>query len=238
MLFAARQAASLGVSELIAAEFGVARGDGLLIMQTHAKAIQKETGIRFSVVGFDLGSGLPAPKDHRDHPERWKEGEFPMEEAHLRKKLLPITSLILGDVAETVPAFVAKQSSPLGFVVVDLDYYSSTMSALRILTLPNRRILPLVPLYFDDIDLPENHCYAGELLAISDFNSHADDVKIDVWRGLKYETAFPESVWLDKMYMAHCLTAGVAQLRALHADFMNRELDRNAHAGDAVQETL
>jgi hypothetical protein len=31
------------------------------------------------------------------------------------------------------------------------------------------------------------------------------DVKIDVWRGLRSSRIFPESAWIEKMYIAHDL---------------------------------
>jgi len=130
MFFAAQEAVLLGVGEILVAEFGVASGSGLLVMQTHAAAILREIGVRVSVVGFDLGTGLPAPLDYRDHPELWRTGDFPMNEAQLRRKLMPHTSLVLGDVAQTVPSFVAQQNVPLGFAAFDVDFYSSTMAAL------------------------------------------------------------------------------------------------------------
>jgi len=211
MFFAAQEAVLLGVGEILVAEFGVASGSGLLVMQTHAAAILREIGVRVSVVGFDLGTGLPAPLDYRDHPELWRTGDFPMNEAQLRRKLMPHTSLVLGDVAQTVPSFVAQQNVPLGFAAFDVDFYSSTMAALKVLSLPRRQILPRTPLYFDDVDLPYNHRFAGQLLAVDDFNRESPDVKVDVWHGLAPKCAFSDSRWIGKMYMAHDLTAASTQ---------------------------
>ena len=56
---------------------------------------------------------------------------------------------------------------PIAFVAIDLDYWSSTASALRILRSPN--VLPRVWCYFDDLDTISTQ--TGEWLAIDQFNS-------------------------------------------------------------------
>lgn len=210
VLEGARQAIREGVSEISVVEFGVAGGDGLIALQTEADAVEQDTGVRIQVYGFDHGSrGLPEfIGDHRDHPDAWRPGDYPMDEPALRARLSDRTTLILGDVRETVPDFVARRSSPpIGFVSFDLDLYSSTREALGILRLPGSRILMHVPLYFDDVDLFFCHRFAGELLAIEEFNRDNELVKIDRWRGVRVERPFPERPFLDKLYMAHHLEA-------------------------------
>jgi hypothetical protein len=206
ILFAAEQAKQLEISHISVIEFGVAGGAGLLIMQQHAETAAREFGVAISVFGFDLGIGLPQAQDFRDHPDLWRAGDYPMDATKLRAQLHRNTLLVLGDVAQTVPDFVEHQTCPVGFVSVDLDLYSSTQNALHLFSLPKRQMLPHTPVYFDDVLLPVNHRFAGELLAIRDFNTENENVKIDNWRGLKGRSAFPESPWLDAMYMAHDLT--------------------------------
>ena len=64
-----------------------------------------------------------------------------------------------------------------------------------------------VPLYFDDIEFLFNHKYAGELLAIDEFNTANDNIKLDKWYGLKSGRPFPERMFLNKLYVAHDLQA-------------------------------
>ena len=118
-------------------------GNGLLAMQEYAKIIEKETGVSLRVVGFDTGSGLPPIRhgDFREHPDKWGEGDYPMDEKWLRARLLPGTDSLLGDVRQTVPEFVSRQLCPLGFLAMDLDLYSSTKQAPEILRLPNSKML-------------------------------------------------------------------------------------------------
>ena len=83
-------------------------------------------------------------------------------------------ALCLGDIRYTVPTFVEKfVPAPIGFVAVDLDYYSSTVDALKVFDLPESYMLPRVLCYFDDI-VGEDHVlqneFVGELLAIREFN--------------------------------------------------------------------
>lgn len=197
----------MGIAEISVIEFGVASGAGLLTLQQHAETAGREFGVAISVFGFDLGVGLPEVRDFRDHPDAWRAGDYPMDVAKLLPKLRPTSSLVFGDVAETVPDFVDRQTCPVGFVSMDLDLYSSTRNALHLFMSPKRKMLPHTPVYFDDILLPHSHNFAGELLAIREFNSESHGVKIDRWRGLKRRSAFPESPWMEAMYMAHDLAA-------------------------------
>ena len=62
-------------------------------------------------------------------------------------------------------------------------------------------------LYFDDVDFDCSHQFAGELLAIREFNDQNDAVKIDRWRGCRKGCVFHENPWIEKMYVAHDLEA-------------------------------
>jgi hypothetical protein len=164
--------------------------------------------VHIEVFGFDTATGLPPPRDYRDHPDVWSAGDYPMDEKPLRRRLKANTTLIIGDAAETVPGFTADASRPpLGFAAFDLDLYSSTREALRVLSSPERRILHRVFLYFDDIRRVENHSFAGERLAISEFNAENECVKIDPWHGLEAWHPFPDHFWLRQMFIAHDLEA-------------------------------
>jgi hypothetical protein len=129
-------------------EFGVATGKGLLVLQTYASMVERETGVRINIYGFDTGAGMPSLcPDHRDHPDVWKPGDYAMNEQLLRSRLSARTTLVIGPVAETIPKFIEElQHSPIGFVVFDLDLYSSTRDALTIFTHPAKQTLRRVPL--------------------------------------------------------------------------------------------
>jgi hypothetical protein len=64
-----------------------------------------------------------------------------------------------------------------------------------------------VILYFDDIHMWFTHRFAGELLAIREFNEQVSDVKIDVLHSVPYGRPFPESWWVGNIYCAHDLEA-------------------------------
>jgi hypothetical protein len=230
--YAARRALREGVGEISVIEFGVAGGNGLLALEREAEAVEKELGVSIKVYGFDNGpAGLPAfIGDHRDHPDKWKPGDFPMDEPLLRSKLGRRTTLVLGNVEKTVPRFFDDPSvPPVGFVAFDLDLYSSTTYALRVLTMPGRRTLDHVAVYFDDTEHSISHRFAGELLAIDEFNQTNAHVKIDRWRGLRSDRPFPEASFLQKMYMAHDLQA--ISTRVLDRDSLQRSLSPSSRAG-------
>lgn len=208
LLKAADQAMSQNIKEIVAIEFGVAAGGGLVSLDKYAGQIEQEVGIGVRLFGFDSGSGLPLLlPDFRDHPDQWRACDYPMAEEKLRKRLSERTDLILGNVKETVPKFLAKNTIPIGFVSFDLDLYSSTVDAMKILSVNPHKNLNRVILYFDDTDFFFNHKFAGELLAISEFNDANENIKIDRWRGIHRDQVFKDRLWLNRMYIAHHLDA-------------------------------
>ena len=62
-------------------------------------------------------------------------------------------------------------------------------------------------MYCDDVDLMFTHRFAGELLALDEFNSSNCGVKVDSWRGITKQRPFPEAAWLNRMFIAHDLDA-------------------------------
>jgi hypothetical protein len=209
VLRAADQALESGVKEISVAEFGVAGGAGLLCLQKYAKQVQQATGVQIRTLGFDTGKGLPkGTGDYRDHPEIWTPGDFPMEWDKLRPQLAPTTELVLGDVGETLADYVThKLKAPVGFISIDVDFFSSTRDAFKILSLPDRKTLIRTIIYLDDAETMLYHRFAGELLAVEHFNEINAGVKIDRWRGVRSRRPFPEEMWLDRMYVAYDLEA-------------------------------
>jgi hypothetical protein len=208
VLAAAEEAVEEGVAEISIFEFGVAAGNGLLALSEIAAAVEAATKVKIAVYGFDTGSGLPDPtRDYRDHPDQWREGDFPMNEALLRKSLKPNTRLIIGDVRDTVPLHLPQITQPIGFVAIDVDTYSSACDVLWMFANPCRKMLLRAFVYCDDLDLTFTHRFAGELLAIEEFNESDYGVKIDSWRGLRNLRPFPEAAWLNRMFIAHDIEA-------------------------------
>ena len=67
------------------------------------------------------------------------------------------------------------------------------------------RFLPRTLCYFDDIVGPDEAChseYDGELLAINQFNSAAEDRKIAKIHGLAHKR-IARCYWADQMYALH-----------------------------------
>jgi hypothetical protein len=202
---AANLAKQLGFQEVTVIEFGVAGGNGLLEMERLAAIMGPRFDVQVNVIGFDNGTGLPAPTDYRDLPHIWEEGSFSMDEAALREKL-EVAKLILGDVSETVPRFLRQEHpSPIGFIAFDLDYYSSTKAAFQIFEGREETRLPRVFCYFDDIIFPERAChneYTGELCAIREFNVCHESKKICPMPRLVCAREHAEP-WNDQIYVFH-----------------------------------
>lgn len=208
LLRAADTALELGISRVVAIEFGVANGAGLLNICDIANRIQKETGVAFQVVGFDSGTGMPLPADYRDHPEHYQAGDFPMQQPERLKAMLPAyASLVLGPLAETVPKFVRSLNyqAPVGFVSLDVDYYTSSRDALSVFDGPPDVYLPHFPLYADDVMFDSHNPWCGELLSINEFNETHEYRKIAPATFLRNKRLFKKADWIDHMFTVHIL---------------------------------
>ena len=209
MLHAANLARKLGHRRISVIEFGVAGGNGLLAMEAHARAIQAQTGVEIQLYGFDNGQGLPPPKDYRDLPYLFQPGYYRMDVPRLKDRL-KTAKLVLGDVAITVSDFTSQEEvPPIGFIAFDLDYYSSTVSALKILDQNFGHLLPRIACYFDDIvgdiDWAYNE-FTGALLAINEFNAQHDNTKIAPVSGLRFWGNKIPRPWHEQVYVAHLFT--------------------------------
>lgn len=205
-LHGARLAKALGIDEVSLIEFGVAGGNGLVALDGIAQAIETSVGVRARVFGFDTGQGLPPPVDWRDCPNIFVGGDFPMDVGKLRARLRR-TELVLGDVAATIEPFLERRPPPVAFVSFDLDFYSSTVEALRLFEADADVLLPRVHCYFDDTTGFTYADFNGERLAISEFNERNNRRKISSFYGLRYyvPSRCAADLWVEKMHLAHVL---------------------------------
>lgn len=113
--------------------------------------IARDVGIGIDVVGFDLGSGLPEPKDYQDIPNVRQTGFYRMDVDRLKGRLRQ-AELFPGEVGIEIEKFPADdERSPVGALIFDLNFNSSTLSSFQAFDLPSERILPRVFYDFDDI---------------------------------------------------------------------------------------
>jgi len=202
---AAALAARLQIPAVSVLELGVAGGNGLVRLQQLSREYGP-AGVRLDVCGFDRGSGMPTPVDYRDTPCIWQPGFFQMDEVALRQRLVE-AELLLGDIAEIGPRFLAADPAPVGFISFDLDYYSSTSAAMAaLLDGASERYLPRVVCYFDDTVGPHHEMHSpftGELLAIEEFNAASENRKIAPIRGLRYKLSPHDGAWMPGMHVLH-----------------------------------
>jgi hypothetical protein len=132
LTYAAHLAKAIGTNAISVVEFGVAGGVGLLTLEQAAERAEADFGLRIDVYGFDTGTGLPKPGDYRDCPNLYAEGTYAMDLEKLRGRLRR-GRLVLGLVRDTVPQFLLSDPAPVAFLGFDLDLYSSTMDAFRLL---------------------------------------------------------------------------------------------------------
>jgi hypothetical protein len=200
---AAKLAKHLGLGRVSFIEFGVAGGNSLLKLEAIARRLEDNFKINIEVYGFDGGTGMPRPRDYRDMPNLWSEGDYRMDVEKLQHRLTK-AQLMLGPVGETVPSFLKRSPAPVAFVAIDLDFYSSTMQAFTLFEAEQRLLLPRVHCYFDDI-LGYTFCdFNGELLAITDFNAAHPLRKVAPIHGIRYYVPerFAKEMW-ENYYMLH-----------------------------------
>ena len=204
LLHAAHAAQALELPAISALEFGVAGGNGLLELEQAAATATALSGVEVEITGFDSGTGMPASDDPRDAPWLIEPTYFAMDEAALRTRLRS-AQLVLGDVAETVPRWSASGHAPIGFAAFDLDYYTSTAQALRVLEGSPDRLLPRVLCYFDDLFGYGFTDFTGAHAAIAEFNAAGQQRRLGKIHGLRFELP-PEEFqrgWHEKLYVLH-----------------------------------
>jgi hypothetical protein len=201
---AAHLAKALGRTRISIIEFGVAGGHGLLALERAAEIIESLFDVAIDVYGFDSGHGLPKPVDYRDLPHFWKESFYKMDEERLKPRLRR-SHLVLGPVDETVPQFLTSKPAPVGFVSFDLDYYSSTTQAFKLLLAEHSLLMPRIYCYFDDIMGLTHSEFTGERLAIREFNETHTFKKITPIPGLRYllPPQYSHDPWPDQMFLCH-----------------------------------
>lgn len=204
MLHAAHSARALGVPAIAALELGVGGGHGLIELERAAATATELSGTDIEVIGFDTGTGMPAPADLRDMPWLLQQSYFAMDEAALRARLTS-AELVLGDVGETLPEWASSEHPPIGFISFDLDYYSSTARALRVLAGDAGGLLPRIPCYFDDLFGFGWSEFSGARAAIDEFNAAHEQRKVAKIHGLRFELPPHEfqEWWHEKLYVAH-----------------------------------
>jgi hypothetical protein len=205
---AAKLAKALGYRKISVIEFGCGGGNGLLVAEAHIAQVAKLFQLDVELYGFDMGSGLPSPRDYRDMPYYFRSGLYEMDRQSLGPKLKR-AKLIIGDVEHTCATFIRDYNpAPIGCMLHDLDYYSSTSAALALLDSGSSHFLPRVFMYFDDIIVDNDAwlCtdFTGERLAIEEFNRTHGSQKIskNYYLPLRYR----DQRWPEQIYVYHDFT--------------------------------
>jgi hypothetical protein len=217
LLKAADYARDMGVEKIYALEFGVAAGAGLTNLAWLARQTTAATGVAIEIVGFDAGTGMPRPRDHRDYPEEFVAGDFPLpDRAALERGLPPEVRLVVGPVAETARDFVQRLDAPIGFIAFDLAYYSSTVEAMAVLEGPAECYLPMTLVYLGAVRMDNANPAVGEILAVAEFNRDHPLRQIHPFTSLRDKRIFRRGEWLSQIHTLHVLDhprrSGVAGL--------------------------
>lgn len=201
---AAMLAKNLGIQKISVLELGVAGGNGLINLEYHAQQVTKCLHIDIDVYGFDTGEGLPDYLDYRDLPYSWKKGFYDMDVQKLKKRL-KTAKLILGDIKNTIDVFFKEYNpAPIGAIMFDLDFYSSTNAALDMFDADEKYFLPRIFCYFDDVcgsEIELFNDFTGERLAISEFNQTHKTMKLaKAYHLLSKKIVIP---WYHRIWIFH-----------------------------------
>lgn len=203
LLNAAKLAKKLNISKISVIEYGVANGRGLLLLEYYSTEIKKMLDIEIEIYGFDMSSGLPEPSGYVDLPYHWKRGFFKMDVDKLRSKIKK-SKLILGNINETSSDFFLKfNPAPVGAIINDFDFYSSTKIALSMISKNINKYLPRVFCYFDDVIGSEAELYSdytGERLAIKEFNNLNSEIKFSKAHNLLVPG---NEIWHHQIWYCH-----------------------------------
>ena len=197
-------ASSLGLERVSLLEFGVGRGDGLVLLERAARQVGRRLGVDFDVIGFDIGTGEPEPKDPRDVPNMHVAGIFQMDVEKTRARL-DRAQLAIGELRETVPAFLAGNPAPVGFAAFDFGAYSGTIDALSVFDAPAELMMPRVYCYFANVlGFSFGDC-VGERRAIADHNAGSASRPISQIFGLRHYVPrrFRNEPWAERYFMVH-----------------------------------
>ena len=208
LLKSALYAKSMGYKGISCIEFGVASGNGIINILKISEHVTKLSGVDIRIYGFDTSTGLPLALDYRDNPDKWRAGDYPMPKAEELSKIVGEKGkLYLGLIKDTLEVFRDEMDKdyPIGFISFDVDYYSSTKDAMKLIDLGPDFFIPIVHCYFDDCygSMFANE-FCGELLAIKEFNQENDMktiVKDRVVKKAHSQIDFQD--FFEKMYFLH-----------------------------------
>lgn len=168
----------LGLTRFSILEFGVAEGNGILMLQSSIKNYATKPSNQnkqVKILGFDTFEGLPDIDSSKDGQSTWKTGDFPSDLNLLRQFIDPeLVELHKGLFANTIPqAIQTLIDYPPLFIIVDCDLYTSTVDIFN--GLFPKYVPELSYWFFDDTNLNYYAEDVGETLAIEEFNSQQDN---------------------------------------------------------------
>jgi hypothetical protein len=131
-----------------------------------------------------------------------------MDRDTLEKRLGGQAQLVLGDLASTAAQWSAEPEAPLGAVMFDLDFYTSTMAAFSLLK--KRNVLPRLWCYFDDVSGGPDNAYTdniGVREAIREFNLDPERRTVNDHLSPAYTfMGLQPEAWHNQIYMYHRLS--------------------------------
>lgn len=204
LLESAQEAKKLKYKEISVLELGVAGGNGIISLENYKKKIEKLTGVKINIFGFDYGEGLPISNNKFDLPFFFSGGDFKVDREKLKK--YTNSKIFFGDIDKTFQLFIETSPATISAIFFDFDYYTSTKSFLNQIAKNKVFFSPRVYCYFDDVFLINHHIneHNGELLAIKEFNNVNNEIKIG--KSLSDLNDFKFPLGKDKLFILHNFT--------------------------------
>lgn len=211
LLESTKEAKKLGYKEISVLELGVAGGNGIISLERYKKKIEKITGVKINIFGFDYGEGLPISNNKFDLPFFWSGGDYKVDKEKLKKKTN--SKIFFGGINKTFQLFIETNPHTISAIFFDLDYYTSTKSFLDQIEKNKDFFSPRVYCYFDDVFSLNHHIneHNGERLAIKEFNNENNEIKIG--KSLANLNDFKFPLGADKLFVLHNFT---------HKDYLSK----------------
>jgi hypothetical protein len=138
--------------------------------------------------------------------------------------------LVIGDIRDTFSQWLHRDvRAPVGFISIDVDYYSSTIAVLNALAgCDAEALLPIASVYLDDILCFGVPRCTGELAAVEEFNRRSRTRQFDRADWVSEFRPYREALWLRRLFDFYCFD----HLKMQCSD--SREIRRLDLAGDCL----
>ncbi len=167
MLLAANQALNLGLNKLSVLELSIDDYSGLQDLLQHKVDIESVMPIKFEIIHLNAGrKNFNKCNNIRDRLDFFNV----IKNSTIKKNVKKNSDIRIfkKNYARDLDLIKKKIKNPLGFLIFDINNFTLTNQAFKILNISNKKILPKPLLYFDHFYRSSE--FEGEFYSIKKFN--------------------------------------------------------------------